>query len=207
VNAHVGIAADVELTARRINSTLVEERFHVAIEASSPAELAAGAGDLALDAIVLAMSAFPSRSAVAELGRSAPGVPVVVVCPPEGWSAVRRALEAGVDGLVPTAEVEKRLGAAIRAVCLGHVSVPRPQTPTIDGNTLSSREKQVLGMVVMGFSNGEIARKLHLAESTVKSHLSCAFVKLGVRSRKEAADLVLDPTAGVGTGILAISSA
>jgi DNA-binding NarL/FixJ family response regulator len=206
VDAHVGIVSDVELTARRAISALEEEGLRVAIEASSPAELASGAGDRALEALVLAMSVFPSSSALEELKKTLPGVPIVIVCQLQGWSAVRRALEGGIDGVVPIAEVETRLAAAVRAVCSGHISVPRPQRPTIDGDTLSSREKQVLGMVVIGFSNGEIARKLHLAESTVKSHLSCAFVKLGVRSRKEAADLVLDPAAGVGTGILAISS-
>ena len=71
---------------------------------------------------------------------------------------------------------------------------------------LSTREKQVLGMVVLGFTNGEIARQLHLAESTIKSHLSSSFTKLGVRSRNEAAELI-DADGGLGTGILAISGA
>jgi DNA-binding NarL/FixJ family response regulator len=60
-------------------------------------------------------------------------------------------------------------------------------------------------MVVLGFSNGEIARKLHLAETTVKSHLSSTFRKLGVRSRSEAAALVLDGQSGLGLGVLTIS--
>lgn len=59
-------------------------------------------------------------------------------------------------------------------------------------------------MVVLSFTNGEIAQKLYVSESTVKSHLSSAFAKLGVRSRSAAAEAILDPVNGLGTGILAI---
>jgi hypothetical protein len=67
------------------------------------------------------------------------------------------------------------------------------------------REKQILGMVVMGFTNADIAAELYLAESTVKSHLSSAYPKLGVRSRRQATALILDPTQGLGPGIFAIA--
>ena len=66
------------------------------------------------------------------------------------------------------------------------------------------REKQILGLVVMGMTNAQIASKLFLAESTVKSHLSSSFTKLGVASRNEAVGLILDPTRGQGLGILTI---
>ena len=69
----------------------------------------------------------------------------------------------------------------------------------------SPREKQVLGMVVLGFTNGEIAGKLFIAESTVKSHLNSSFAKLGVRSRAEAAARILSAENGLGLGILGIS--
>jgi DNA-binding NarL/FixJ family response regulator len=77
----------------------------------------------------------------------------------------------------------------------------------LESESLSMREKQVLSMLVMGFTNAEIAAKLFLAESTVKSHLSSAYTKLGVRSRKDAATMILDPVAGLAPGILTITAA
>jgi DNA-binding CsgD family transcriptional regulator len=82
--------------------------------------------------------------------------------------------------------------------------VPQAHSREIEPPALSSREKQILGLVVMGYMNGQIAERLFLAESTIKSHLSSAFAKLGVRSRHEAVDLIVDPDGGLGLGILGL---
>jgi ATP/maltotriose-dependent transcriptional regulator MalT len=83
---------------------------------------------------------------------------------------------------------------------VGQVCVPREHWRQVEPAALSAREKQVLGLVVMGCMNSEIAERLFLAESTVKSHLSSVFGKLGVRSRNEAVDLITrrDPKLGLG---------
>ena len=60
--------------------------------------------------------------------------------------------------------------------------------------------------IVTGLTNAEIAGKLFLAESTVKSHLSSAFSKLGVSSRYEATSVILDPERGRGLGVREIQS-
>jgi DNA-binding NarL/FixJ family response regulator len=133
-----------------------------------------------------------------------PQAPVIVVCSSiERWG-IREALMAGASGVVLWDDLGVALAPTIRAVLAGQACVPRAHSRQIEPPALSSREKQILGLIVMGYSNGQIAQQLFLAESTVKSHLSSAFGKLGVRSRNEAVHLILDPERGLGMGILAI---
>jgi len=130
--------------------------------------------------------------------------PVVVICPSiERWE-VRAALAAGAVGMVLSDNLDSALGPCLRAVQTGQICVPREHWRQIEPSALSSREKQILELVVMGYMNSQIAEQLFLAESTVKSHLSSAFGKLGVRSRNEAVNLILDPKRGSGMGILAL---
>jgi DNA-binding NarL/FixJ family response regulator len=139
--------------------------------------------------------------------RSAPELPVVAVLPSVDRRAVSMLLREGVAGLVGEAALEATLAATILAVASGQLCIPRTYAAQAAQPQLSTREKQILGMVVLGFANLEIAQQLVVAESTVKSHLSSAFRKLGVRTRVEAATLILDPANGLGTGILTIPTA
>lgn len=130
--------------------------------------------------------------------------PVVVVCAGIQRWEVRAALSAGAAGVVVYDDLAISLGPCMNAVRVGQICVPREHWRQIEPPALSTREKQILGLVVMGYMNSQIADQLFLAESTVKSHLSSAFGKLGVRSRNEAVDLILNPERGLGMGILAI---
>jgi len=148
-----------------------------------------------LDAVRRSREALPSS------------VALVAVWPERVASDSRRALRAGADGLVSDSDFDRTLGPTLHAVRSGVICVPRPMRARLESESLSMREKQVLSMLVMGFTNAEIAAKMFLAESTVKSHLSSAYTKLGVRSRKDAATMILDPVAGLGPGILTINAA
>ncbi|HEY2283744.1 MAG TPA: helix-turn-helix transcriptional regulator [Solirubrobacteraceae bacterium] len=117
---------------------------------------------------------------------------------------MRAALAAGAAGVVLDEDLDSALIPCLQAVQAGQTCVPRDHWRQIDPPALSSREKQILGLVVMGYMNSQIAEQLFLAESTVKSHLSSAFGKLGVRSRNEAVSLILDPERGLGMGILSL---
>lgn len=169
-------------------------------------ELLAGAGSEPPCQVVLRVEAGTRLPAeVARLRKGLEDAQVILVCAeePRGWE-VRAALEAGVAGIVLESDVGRALEPCLAAARAGQVSVPMRHGLRIDPPALSAREKQILGLVVMGQTNGQIAERLVLAESTVKSHLSSAFGKLGVRSRHEAVDLILDAEHGLGMGILGL---
>jgi DNA-binding NarL/FixJ family response regulator len=117
---------------------------------------------------------------------------IVAVSPATTGTGVRRGLDAGSDAIVFEDELEATLAVAVAAVAVGQSVVPRNYRASVERPTFSNRERQVLICVARGLTNAQIAEELYLAESTIKSHLSSAFSKFGVRSRKEAAALFLE---------------
>jgi DNA-binding NarL/FixJ family response regulator len=141
---------------------------------------------------------------LAPLGAALGKTPVVLVCAGIRPRDLRVVLAAGAAGVVLEGRLAAALGPSLQAAWAGQVCVPRQHSEQVEPAALSGREKQILGLVVMGYMNSQIADQLFLAESTVKSHLSSAFAKLGVRSRNEAVELILDSERGQGMGILAL---
>jgi DNA-binding NarL/FixJ family response regulator len=207
--ACVAIVADEPLLTARLREALSGSELEGTVEASSLDELES---DETLDGIeVLVLRLGKTRDQVLGAFKRAGSLlgdtPIVGIWPDGLRREDRRALMTGIDGLLAENQIESALLSTVRAVRSGLICLPQRRPAGAQAESLSSREKQVLGMLIMGFTNAEIGRRLYLAESTVKSHLSSAYTKLGVRSRKDAAALILDPNGGLGTGILAISGA
>jgi len=140
---------------------------------------------------------------VARIRSRVPTASVVAVSDRAGAGDIRRAIGFGIDGVVLEQRIEQTLGVVVEAAVSGQTSVPSAHRSELTVEVLTGREKEALALVAAGLSNAEIAAKLFLAESTVKSHLSSAFRKLNVSSRHEAAILVLDPDRGKDLGIYA----
>ncbi|MFJ3586153.1 response regulator [Streptomyces sp. NPDC090127] len=122
-------------------------------------------------------------------------------------------LRAGASGfLVKDAQPEELL-AGIRAVVSGDAVVApsltrrlldayihhlpataTPGPPREDSRlaALTDREREILTVIGQGWSNTEIAQRLHLAESTVKTHISRILAKTGARDRVQAVILAYD---------------
>jgi DNA-binding NarL/FixJ family response regulator len=114
------------------------------------------------------------------------------------------ALRAGASGYLLKNVTQVELVSAVHAVAAGHAVICPIMTRRLIDNFeiglrvrneiessvlshLSSRELDVLYGIACGGSNQEIADDLCLADATVKSHVSSVLVKLGVRSRVQAA--------------------
>jgi DNA-binding NarL/FixJ family response regulator len=205
--AVVAVVAEDQFAAHRISGALNASGL-------SPSEVASSAESLlqqrpggTFDAIVLACESVLG-SGLAEIRMLAAGFPgarIVVVSSAQVGSGVRQALTAGADGVVYDSELECALGPATHSVLVGQVSLPRRLRRCAVRPAFSTREKQILTLVVHGCANREIANRLFLAESTIKTHLASAFDKLGVRSRKEAAALLVDPDEGLGVTLAGVT--
>lgn len=102
---------------------------------------------------------------------------------------LRRAMEAGVSGYVLKDAPIGELVDALRRVQAGERVVAQELAIAAwdHADPLTGRERELLREVAEGASNADIARRLHLAEGTVRNYLSTAMAKLGARNRAEAA--------------------
>jgi DNA-binding NarL/FixJ family response regulator len=122
---------------------------------------------------------------------------------------VVEALRAGASGFLLKDAPPERLVEAIRVVAAGEAllapSITRrlldrfaSKLPPADEripaalSSLTEREVEVLKLMAKGFSNGEIAEKLYLSETTVKTHVSRVLTKLHLRDRVQAVVLAYE---------------
>ncbi len=199
------VSPDAALRARLL-AALSEGPLPVTSAVASVEDLDMNGADGRTAVVVLAIAGSATRRTGIVRSLAEREETRVIVCRETGKAEVRRVIHAGAWGYVLERDLQETLVPTIGAVLAGQIALPKEERMQVGAPTLSAREKQILGMVVMGYMNCDIANQLYVAESTVKSHLSSAFLKLGVRSRSEAVELILDAEQGLGRGILAITS-
>ena len=188
----VGVAGR-EPALSRLVLALEREAAEVVGTATGPDTLPAACADRRPHVAVVSWEACGDADRPAALRRllgEMPRTRLVVVFRALDRSEVRAALQAGADGIVLEREAPTSLGLVVRAVAQGLTAMPRDLREDAERQAVSNREREVLTLLAEGLSNAEIADRLFLAESTVKTHVSSAYAKLGVRSREEAARLV-----------------
>lgn len=198
------LLADDEVTLRRASGALRTSGIDVVAGVRLSDDTLTQAERLRPKTVVLAcdLGRPAQMTSLRRLRKSLADTGIIVVSASDPRIAAREAVNNGADGFIYESDIEASLAVVVRAVAAGHVTVPRRLRRTVVRPAFSHREKQVLALVARGYQNREIASRLFLAESTVKSHLGTSFAKLGVRSRKEAAAVLLDPAEGLRPLIL-----
>ncbi len=129
-----------------------------------------------------------------------PAPKVVIVTMIEDPREVRELMELGASAYIVKSASAAHLVAAVRAAILDPksenavVSMPLgmlEEAQEGSDGVLSVRELEILLLAARGLSNHQIASRVHLAEGTVKRHLSNTYHKMGVSSRGEATRMAL----------------
>lgn len=148
--------------------------------------------DLAL--VDLRMPGPNGLTALGEVLRHNPGLPVLVLSASEDLEEMRAALRLGAMGFVSKSERPRALLGAVRLVLGGGIYLPPvlaglggEAPPAAGEHPLTGRQIEVLHLLVEGRSNKEISAALHIAHATVKAHLAAVFRTLGVENRTQAA--------------------
>jgi NarL family two-component system response regulator LiaR len=129
-----------------------------------------------------------------------PTVQVIALTSFTDEDLVGRALQAGAIGYLFKDISADELAQAIRSAYAGRgtlspmalqVMIRAANRPPVAADPLTAREREVLVLMAEGWNNTEIAEKLIVSPSTIKSHVSNILSKLGVTSRTEAVSLAI----------------
>lgn len=176
--------------------------LHFAGEAETGEEAVRICAELQPDVILMDMllPGMKGPEATRLIRQQHPEVRIIALTSFKEGELVKEALEAGAIGYLLKNICADELAGAIRAAHSGRATLSaeatqslveatnHPPTPTFD---LTDRELAVLALMVEGLNNTQIAERLVVSPSTIKSHVSAILSKLGVASRTEAVTLAL----------------
>jgi two-component system nitrate/nitrite response regulator NarP len=195
------LADDDPLTLAGIKIFLESSPYQVVGEASDGLEVLELYPKLKPDILVLDFD-MPQRSGMdvlRTLRERGDQRPVVLLTGSISDRRVYEALQSGLNGLVIKSAAPRDLVTCLGAVTAGrrwidHEILQKAMDLSLKAGTgldpldlLSKRERAVVGLVLQGLRNKEIASDLGIGEGTVKVHLHNIFEKLGVSNRMELA--------------------
>jgi len=180
---------------------LDEPDVEVVGEAADGEEALQRAAELAPDVVLmdLRMPGMDGVEAIRRLAREVPAARVLLLTGSGIDERTFDALEAGALGYLSKAARRDELLAAVRRVFRDEPSLPPEITRRLLSGLgagggadelaepLTEREEEVLVLVAEGLSNRGVAERLHVSETTVRTHVSRILAKLGVKNRVQAA--------------------
>ena len=148
----------------------------------------------------LMMPGMDGATATRIIRQKYPKVQVIALTSFKEEQVVQSALQAGAIGYLLKDVSADELARAIHAAHSGRATlspeaaqalVNAANQPPVPGQDLTERERVVLALMVEGLNNTQIAGRLVVSPSTIKTHVSHILSKLGVASRTEAVALAM----------------
>jgi NarL family two-component system response regulator LiaR len=181
---------------------MVYDDLELAGEAESGEAAIEMCGEVLPDVVLMDMvlPAMDGAAATRAIRQHFPKVQVIALTSFKEKDLIKNALEAGAIGYLLKDVAADELARAIRAAHVGRATLSPDVAQVIvetagqspkPGLDLTDREREVLALMVEGLNNTQIAGKLTVSPSTIKSHVSNILAKLGVSSRTEAVTLAL----------------
>lgn len=202
---HILVADDHNLVRDGLKPFLLEldpdAVIHDAANFDEALALAKSNDAMGLVLLDLRMPGMNGLQGVEIMRKTRPGVPVVILSGHVERDEVLAAVRAGAGGYIPKTISGTALINALRLVLAGESYLP--PSILLDGNnterkapasplsTLSAREREILGYLIEGQTNKEIARRLDLQEITIKIHLRNVYRKIGAVNRAQAVRIAL----------------
>jgi len=176
--------------------------LQLAGEAESGAEAIRLCGEVLPDVVLMDMMMpdMDGATAIRRIRQQFPDVQIIALTSFKEGDLIKRALEAGAIGYLLKDISAKDLARALRAAYAGRATlspeasqslVEASSQPPAPGLDLTEREREVLALMIEGLNNVQIAGRLTVSPSTIKSHVSNILTKLGAASRTEAVSLAL----------------
>jgi two-component system, NarL family, response regulator NreC len=186
---------DHELLRAGLRSRLENESGIEVVGEADSAERAVVLARALQPHLVLLDLLLPRRNgfeAIPEIVSVAPDARVIVISSQIAASSVRRALTAGAAGYLPKRASDRELLAAIEQVSSGsrYVDPELGATLVVDNvasalEDLSERERDVLQLLALGYTNQQIGKKLYISVRTVDTHRAHIMRKLRLETRAE----------------------
>ena len=195
---------DDHAMVRRGLATMLKvfDGLQLAGEADSGAAAIKLCGEVLPDVVLMdmVMPGMDGAAATRAIRQQFPQVQVIALTSFKEGELIKKALEAGAIAYLLKDVSADDLVRAIRAAYAGRTTlspeaaqalVETTNQPPAPGLDLTEREREVLTLMIEGLNNTQIAGRLTVSPSTIKSHVSNILSKLGVASRTEAVTLAL----------------